>query len=238
MKKISFSLIFAIFFLFSFTNAYVPYCSAANGDNSTCYQCYPGYSLVSGNCSCMISNCESCTLDASNSTACNSCSTYFSPKVTDNSTCYSCYLDGCDNCTLDAQNLPTCKNCSDGYFLQNNKCVQCSDVIPGCRYCNGTSQCLSCNIEYQYAYYSNGTNCVDCGSDTLSKNCGSCGNYDFYDNKNYTAYCRWCQDGYAFNNVTNFCSPLCNISNCKKCSNYKSDCSQCNDGYSWDYFFL
>ena len=53
MKNFPFSLIFAIFFLFSSINALVPNCRTLNGDNSTCYECSPGYSLVSGNCSCI-----------------------------------------------------------------------------------------------------------------------------------------------------------------------------------------
>lgn len=237
MKNFSFSLFFAICCLFSSINAFVPNCRTLNGDNSTCFECNSGYSLVSGNCSCMIPNCEWCTVDNSNSTVCGQCSDYFGPKNTDNSTCYSCYLDGCFNCSLDANSLPICNNCSEGYYLKNNKCVLCSDVISGCKACNltnGNLQCVRCNIEYQTAYYSNGTNCVDCGSDTLSKGCQGCGNYEEYENKNYTGYCRQCQEGYAFTNITNFCSSLCNISNCKVCSRYSTYCNECNDGYGWD----
>ena len=238
MKSFSLYLIFAIYCLLSLTHA--NNCKSIGQDGSTCLSCYQGYTLVSGNCICMISNCDWCDADSSNNTFCGQCSSYFGVKSTDSVTCYSCYIDGCWNCTLDAQSSPICQNCSYGYVLQNNKCVQCSDVIPGCRTCNQTNgivQCLSCMIELDY--YSNGTSCVACGSDAPSKNCQMCSNSGYYDSTSSDnhGYCFTCQEGYiSVNNKSQFCAP-CNISNCKSCSpySYSQTCYKCNDGYGWDY---
>lgn len=241
MKKKLISLLLTIFCVLSFVNASVDNCKTYGSNEFTCSQCYPGDTLFSGNCTCMIPNCDSCSVDSSNNTICGRCSAFFGPQDgSDNSTCYSCYIDGCWNCSLNSLNQPTCHNCSGGYFLQNNKCAQCSDVIPNCQNCvsaNGSVVCLGCNADYMGRYYSNGTNCIACGSDSLSQNCQRCENYgkSDYSTGFSSGSCEMCQDGYAYNNITYFCSNSCNISNCKYCSTYSSSCVQCNDGYSWDY---
>ena len=137
---------------------------------------------------------------------------------------------------MNSQGLSYCLNCTDGYFSQNGKCVNCSDAISGCQACymNGTSlQCAKCAIYGNYEaygqYFSNGTQCIKCGSDDNTKNCNSCYNYDYkYDGKS-DPYC-YCNGGYGrINGTCQTCSLF--TSNCQSCDNNGGNCNTCNENY-------
>ena len=230
--------LFTTFFLhlLVFSNGFDHYANCNITDNlGNCNLCNSGFRRDSaGDCICGVSNCLMCSADQSNSSICSICAIYFGSQDSDSASCKSCYLDKCINCSLNSQGLPICLECFAGSYLQNGTCVSCSDSISDCALCamNGTSlKCIACLNTADH--YSNGTQCIKCGSDTGNeglKNCKQCYNY-FYGN--YDPYCLTCQDGYGtVNGTCQSCSSL--ISNCTNCVSDTS-CTSCADNFSLQY---
>ncbi len=201
---------------------------------SNCSLCNSGFRLdFSGNCTCGVSNCDICSADEDNNSICYSCSRYFSLQNSDYTGCKSCYLDDCTNCSLNSQSLPDCLTCIKGYYLQNNTCVPCSDVITGCSNCRFNDTSLICESCVGYGsdgeYFSNGTNCIKCGSTENTKKCVSCYNLIYEYVGNSDPFCN-CEQGYQLiNGICQICSLF--VPNCEICGENGKYCHKCYENY-------
>ena len=225
------------------------FCKKCKTQSPICEKCDVSYflNIVDGFChSCtgFVSNCLNC-----DQSECKSCSDgyylnspYFCApcnfQTTERAECLSVKLpksciDHCVNC--DTNNK--CLNCENGFYLNNDKCEDCSQTVSNCFSCTkwgGIFTCNSCNkgyyfpLSYGYSTYSLDTSkCFSCNK----KGCDQCDSYD-------PNRCNICSPGYYkvtgnnyYYNYYDNCIP-CPFG-CKACTSNQL-CTICEKGYYLD----
>ncbi|EAR86282.2 zinc finger lsd1 subclass family protein (macronuclear) [Tetrahymena thermophila SB210] len=181
--------------------------------------------------------------------------------------CKSCQDPNCNNCSQDYKNCSQCKlnytsvqnlctqNCSDtiqkdcacldGYYINDDKCLKCSNLDKNCSKCSKDG-CNLCNSGF---YLNDMKQCVTCSTNckicTNSTDCQECQSQYFKNNQNQCITGDICnQQGYIQGNQCIQCKDYCQTcisdSNCTSCKEgfylFKKDkdnqtCETCSQGY-------
>ncbi|EDR24632.1 hypothetical protein EDI_098530 [Entamoeba dispar SAW760] len=137
-----------------------------------------------------------------------------------------------------------CELCEENYFVQNGKCIKCSD---GCKRCINEKECIECNNtltlingecrnDINCLRSSNVMGCIECKEGYYLGNEGKC--------KQCPDQCKLCKsDSYCFRILSTYSGtsktgikyePTCKMCNitCRICDNNPNWCTGCNAGYS------
>lgn len=252
--KFQASLFFCLFFSFLPQNSTVcPNNCLVCLNGNECETCSAGYRRENSQSCVMytymsISDCEKVLMETdSQYPNCSICSQNYGLLDDDSTKCLPCSLPGCNGCRLDQNYEKTCFSCNEGYSLQDNKCIKCSE---NCFSCN-EQICLSCKNS-SFTLTSAGTcvsiacsnleGCLSCIKNSNGKQeCTSCSAGYLLDNGKCSgcsdncancesSLCLKCLSGfYLFD--SNICLP-CSQENCEECPN--NECSKCKSGYLID----
>ncbi|KAL4478585.1 hypothetical protein ABPG74_006820 [Tetrahymena malaccensis] len=227
------------------------YCSSCSkpSDSNSCTACKDGYYLSGSQCLQCSSPCSKCT---SNANQCTGCISGYSLDSSQNKCNIQCYQT-CKTCSS-PNNQQACNSCIDGYFIQNNQCLQCQSPCATCS--NSSTNCINCANNYQ----KNNQNicqpicdssCKSCSSPKNSNSCTDCFDGSFLNANNQCIQCQKpCQNcvsqatkctscinntDYTFDNVNQICNLVCN-NTCSSCfgPNDNTKCNSCIDGYYLD----
>jgi hypothetical protein len=207
-------------------------CRKCSDDNSTCVECYAGYSFNStGLCDrCTQDDCAACKTGADGKLSiCTECNFYWDepPEVGTyadaNGTCVSCKTAHCQECTNVNATNPTsqCTRCMTGMGVQpDGSCQPCKDA-DNCLWCDGdTAKCTECMSGF---FIQDGV-CTPC-----PLGCSKCTN---------ATVCLECyysvgdtEQGQVLDPATGKCVP-CASEGCNRCPAGPDTCEDCNTGYT------
>lgn len=207
-------------------------CKKCSDDNSTCVECWVGYSLNStGLCDrCEPFECAACTPGPDGKmNICSDCTMSWDepPEVGSyaeaNGTCVPCKTPHCMECTnVNATNpTSTCIRCATGMgVMPDGSCQPCDDA-DNCLWCDGDkAKCTECMSDF---FIQDGkctpcpTGCSKCTNATVCLEC----NYSVPDT----------EQGLVLDAATGKCVP-CASEGCSICSTGPDACESCNTGYT------
>lgn len=145
--------------------------------------------------------------------------------------CSLMYGEGCSEC-----DASTCTTCKDGYFIENNVCIKCSNRTSDCVTCDGNGVCTGCQMGSQLV----GGKCEKCPAGYFSSNfsnttCTPCG-AGYYNDNPGLSYCSPCEQGrYSDYGATSclFCKDrwaACEACTTEMCTVCEANCNLQSDG--------
>ncbi|ELP84793.1 protein serine/threonine kinase, putative [Entamoeba invadens IP1] len=182
------------------------------GHNGNCEICVDGYYSLGGTLSCLAcpSECTNCCRESGECTSCQSGFKQIINQTTGNEECVSCSLNNnCSSCDLNVNETErNCIECVSGYYLEDNKCKECSQIT-NCVQCSFKNKdCLACSNDL----VTTGDGCISCeeGKVKVTSNvCVSC--FDLIQNCQLCKYnngiqtCLKCFAPYVINDMTSEC---------------------------------
>ena len=121
-----------------------------------------------------------------------------------------------------------CEKCYKNYYLNNNKCLTCSQLNEGCSSCYGNGKCVSCINGFELQ----GNNCtkkVECEEKRYGSECKKCEELNSNcDECNKSGYCTKCEKGYYLTGIDNNSKCVKCLSTCEECESLNK-CTKCKD---------
>ena len=181
-------------------------CVKFDSDNCQCLSCGKGFENIKNQCIKCDTGESSCSEYVENKCICTQCS-YGSYLNKSTNLCNYCD----NNCKSCEDTATKCTSCNDTHFLEDNKCIQCTECNETEEY---TCKCISC----KEGKYIEKSQCKEC-----EKKCKSCFGIGL---------CTNCNDGYYLYQFN--CNPC--YESCKTCNSGSSDpknqlCESCKPNY-------
>ncbi|EDR21606.1 hypothetical protein EDI_340880 [Entamoeba dispar SAW760] len=202
-----------------------------------CQKCREGYTLIGDKCNkCNVPGCVDCDGDV------NKCNWCYHQFLTINGSCIQS-IDACDTYVNPLFENSPCLNCREAYWIEDGKCVKCTESDKTT--CEGKDKdsCRKCNSDCSFV---NGkcelTNCAEHSLpyDSIPSKCKRCKpgyipvDFEFCKKsdgclKKVGDKCSQCYDNYFL--TKDFSCEPCDVS-CQTCSNSAKQCTSCvNEGY-------
>jgi len=127
-----------------------------------CKECYPGFTMIDGQCLPCLEPCKTCSTSQTSCTSCIIDAMYDSSAGNCQKLCKGSSERNCLSCD---DKTGTCLMCKPGYGLVNGECAKHDCQISNCVTCLSSSMCQMCAVGYQ----ADKGSCFVC-----SENCSNC----------------------------------------------------------------
>ncbi|ELP87680.1 hypothetical protein EIN_382340 [Entamoeba invadens IP1] len=182
------------------------------GHNGNCEICGDNNYSLGGTLSCLAcpSECTNCCRESGECTSCRSGFKQIINQTTGNEECVSCSLNNnCSSCDLNVNETErNCIECVSGYYLEDNKCKECSQIT-NCVQCSFKNKdCLACSNDL----VTTGDGCISCEEGKVKVTSNMCINcFELIQNCQLCKYnngiqtCSKCFAPYVINDMTSEC---------------------------------